>query len=191
MPTAATSEIDDIFGSSSGSKNAQKRNTGSQPVTLPSARALASTDQSKPDKKKRKKQNPEVLVPNAVAATADLDESSKEKKKKKKKSSKSTMGGEEEAGERSEPIVEPSDPPPTKVSKKRSAPETVVDPSVRIEAAVKASTKKRRIESINDEGGSDSRSTMEGRMYIRQEDADEERFRDSRGTGPRKLFNSR
>ncbi|CAE7190621.1 unnamed protein product [Rhizoctonia solani] len=64
--------------------------------------------------------------------------------------------------------LEPVEAPPANVGTKRKAPETVVDPSL----AVEAKSKK-------------PKSSKEGKKNA-VADSDDERFRDSRGTGPRR-----
>lgn len=82
------------------------------------------------------------------------------KKKKKKKSKKIVM--EEE-------LVK-EEPPAPVAGTKRKLPETVVDPSLAVEAQAKKS-----------KSGKKEGKKAEGQ---RQENSDDERFRDSRGTGP-------
>lgn len=90
--------------------------------------------------------------------------------KKKKKKSKKAATVEKPAAELEEdkPELEPEDVPASITGTKRKIPETVVDPSLEVEGkAKKSKTSKKEKKSAG-------------------VDSDDERFRDSRGTGPRR-----
>ncbi|KAF9240915.1 hypothetical protein BU15DRAFT_45434 [Melanogaster broomeanus] len=94
-----------------------------------------------------------------VSKTAQVLPSLPEKKVKKKKNKKSSPV------EEAQPASSKSTPSESKFSKKRSAPETVIDPSIQ-------SVPKKRPKSVGSSKG--------------QSKGDEERFKDSRGSGPRR-----
>ncbi|KIJ68294.1 hypothetical protein HYDPIDRAFT_106468 [Hydnomerulius pinastri MD-312] len=98
---------------------------------------------------------------------AEVAPSLPEKKKKKKKDKKLSAPAEQIKPSSSKPA--PSEP---KSSKKRAAPETVVDPSVQ-------SVPQKRIKS-------DAPSNISKTSSKDKSKEDEERFRDSRGSGPRR-----
>lgn len=206
---ASTSEIDDIFGSSSGSKNAKKGAMKGAVVAQPTATLSASVNElsSSPSKKKRKKgknvagdtvttnMSSRVALSAAIASASSTEETpptkTKNKKKKKTLTNSDEVQGDNEddactksTSSSQSALLGPASTSSTK--KKRPAPETVLDPSARIEfkAAASGSLKKRRVEQNNVTGGAGSGS--EGRLYIHSNNSDDERFRDSRGTGPRK-----
>jgi len=108
-----------------------------------------------------------------ISSSSALPGKKKQDKKRKRDSAQDTgsplptsdLGEEKEA----------KSPP-----KKRPAPETVIDPSTRILSAKLAKSDKSA-------GGRDA---IKGRKTDGNSDKDnEERFKDSRGSGPRKLFN--
>jgi hypothetical protein len=211
MPSASTSEIDDIFGSSSGSKNANKGAMKGVVVAQPTA-TLSTIVNELPisqSKKKRKKgknvvvdtvttnMSSRVTLSAAIASASSTEETpptkTKNKKNKTLTNSDELQGDNEDdaytkrASSGQSVLFSPASTSSTK--KKRPAPETVLDPSARIESnlAASGSLKKRRVEQNNVTGGAGSSS--EGRLYIHSNNSDDERFRDSRGTGPRKSRN--
>ena len=95
--------------------------------------------------------------PKAIS-TAPVPSDKKKKKKKKNTKQPTSASGQE---------------PKTESSKKRPAPETVVDPSVQIPQ------KRQKIHSA---------PVKSGKTKSKKEKEDEEDFKDSRGTGPRTCY---
>lgn len=209
MPDISTSEIDDIFGSSSGSKNAQKRvmkSTIALSTTSPISTPLSNqTSKKKKQKKKIKSISADAVpvnVPSSVVPpTASTTEETPFNKSKTKKKIKLTSSEEVVQGDSSNTHTNPSSSiqsnvllgdtstsTSTTTQKKRAAPETVLDPSALIESkasALASSTSKKRRVGYN--GGTvGAVSGSEETPYVRRDNnnSDEERFRDSRGTGP-------
>ncbi|KDN51068.1 hypothetical protein RSAG8_00697, partial [Rhizoctonia solani AG-8 WAC10335] len=105
-------------------------------------------------KKKSKEAEPES-IPGPQAAP---------KKKKKKSKKVKTDAPVKDPVDQAEPV----EAPPASAGTKRKAPETVVDPSLGLEAKSKK-----------------AKSSKEGKKSAAV-DSDDERFRDSRGAGPRR-----
>ncbi|KAF8307461.1 DUF1764-domain-containing protein [Clavulina sp. PMI_390] len=188
MPTATTSEIDDIFGSSSGSKNAQKGAVAK--VAGAKEDVSTSSTSSKPKKKKKSKSKAseevtDVAVASETQAKADNKKNSKDPSSKKPKALKETTS---QSTPKSSNKTSSNPSESTSSSKKRPAPETVIDPSLRIEVAAATHNKKRRVDGSQAQGvaGGNVGVANEGRRYVHKDDSDDERFRDSRGTGPRR-----
>lgn len=197
MPTAAavsTSEIDDIFGSSSGSKATRK---GVDSTAVPAAISTSASTLSNSKKEKKTRATNTVITnvlsdPTSQTALASAAEERRSKKTKHKK--KRLTGSEEvrgdDTGSDPSPSIQPEALGATSIlfpKKKRPALETVLDPSARIESKGSSLpfSKKRRIEHHDGNAGSGTRSG--GVPYIRYDARDDERFRDSRGTGPSTL----
>ncbi|KAG8691182.1 hypothetical protein FRC11_006052 [Ceratobasidium sp. 423] len=95
--------------------------------------------------------------------TPDPQVASKKKKKKRKKVAEPETQAKDSVDQ-----PKPVEAPPVSAGTKRKAPETVVDPSLKVEAKSKK-----------------AKSSEEGKKNTAV-DSDDERFRDSRGTGPRR-----
>src|ERR1700733_3884117 len=101
---ASTSEIDDIFGSSSGSKNARKGAMKDAVVAQPTATSVNELSSSQSKKKRKKEKNVAVdtvttnvssrVAPSAAVASASSTEETPRTKTKNKK--KKTLTNSEE-----------------------------------------------------------------------------------------------
>lgn len=111
-----------------------------------------------------------------VASSSTLPEMKKKKKKKKPK--RDSKGPSVLDDAKCEPPADDSDKKANSTEKKRPAPETVLDPSARIPSMKRAKMEK------NNGSGNEPAKEKAGKREINQEKEDEDRFKDSRGSGP-------